>query len=170
MIGENKNDIVDYNSGEIDLGNNFKINLPMTVHGIPYYFHPIVSFHAHTHARTHARTHTHTHTLFHSCKSQNIQLRVLTSTFQAAVGRDYLLQQLRFLHKTFGSRYPQMLKVNISEEVPLDKYSSVNLVEDLRAVEKSLAKAFPRICKFVTMQSCFVYVFCIDFIFSRYNR
>ncbi|XP_062513451.1 uncharacterized protein LOC134189226 [Corticium candelabrum] len=70
---------------------------------------------------------------------------------EAALGRYALLHDLRYLQKTVGSRHPEMLKVNISEESPLGKYSTANLIEDLRAIEKSLAQAFPRICKFIQL-------------------
>ncbi|XP_062513470.1 uncharacterized protein LOC134189267 [Corticium candelabrum] len=70
---------------------------------------------------------------------------------EAALGKYNLLHDLRYLQKTVGSRHPEMLKVNISEESPLGEYSTANLIGDLRAIEKSLAQAFPPICKFIRL-------------------
>ncbi|XP_062513145.1 uncharacterized protein LOC134188947 [Corticium candelabrum] len=68
-----------------------------------------------------------------------------------AVGRQILLRHLYFLHETIGSRHPEMLKVNISQESPHDQYTYANLIEDLHCIEKSLGEAFPRICKFMQL-------------------
>jgi hypothetical protein len=69
---------------------------------------------------------------------------------EVGVARSFLQDDLRLLQKTVGSRHPELLKVNLTDEVDPETYSSFDLIGDLQSIQKQLGNVFPRLLDFMT--------------------
>ena len=65
------------------------------------------------------------------------------------MGRSFLEEDLRLLQKTVGSRHPELLKLNLSEKIDPETYSTLDLIVDLQSMQKQLGDLFPRLRFFV---------------------
>ncbi|XP_062512675.1 uncharacterized protein LOC134188528 [Corticium candelabrum] len=71
------------------------------------------------------------------------------ASHKALIGRKLLQENLQFLHKTVGSRHMEMLKVNLSDGIDPQTYSTSNLRREMRWLQMRLGESFPKLCNFM---------------------
>lgn len=75
----------------------------------------------------------------------------LRSKLQPLTGRQYLVEDLKHLQRSLGSRHREIMKVSLPESINFTTYSARDLVHDIRSVQKQLRDVFPELDQFIRL-------------------